>query len=91
MGKLFDLMIMGFRYQILQCCQPSEILHVTMKHLETLKGTLDYEQSVLPLIAATEARLVQMCQSYNQYDYQLVRIALYKVLDEPNILTYNLM
>lgn len=69
MGKLFDLMIMGFRYQVLQCCQPSEILHVTMKHLETLRETIDHEQTVLPLIAATEARLVQMCQGYRHYDY----------------------
>ena len=36
MNKLFDLMLMGFKYQVLQCCQAEEITHVTIKHLKTM-------------------------------------------------------
>jgi hypothetical protein len=37
MEKLFDLMTMGFKYQILQCSYPDQLLQVTLNHLEALK------------------------------------------------------
>ncbi|CAM9748051.1 unnamed protein product, partial [Heterosigma akashiwo] len=37
MEKLYDLMTMGFKYQILLCSQPEQLLQVTLTHLETLK------------------------------------------------------
>jgi len=33
MGKLFDLMLMGLKYQIFSVSSPDEIYHVTMTHL----------------------------------------------------------
>ena len=38
MDKLFDLMAMGFKYQLISCTTTEEILKVTMNHLEALKG-----------------------------------------------------
>src|SRR3546814_6502248 len=37
MDKLFDLMIMGFKLQVLSCRQPQQLLEITLTHLETLK------------------------------------------------------
>jgi len=37
MDKLFDLMSMGFKYQIISCKAPRELIDVTMNHLEALK------------------------------------------------------
>ncbi len=33
MNKLFDLMLMGMKYQIISTTTPDEIYHVTMTHL----------------------------------------------------------
>lgn len=33
MNKLFDLMLMGLKYQALQCASPEELYHVTLTHL----------------------------------------------------------
>jgi hypothetical protein len=33
MGKLFDLMLMGVKYQVIETSTPEEIYHVTMTHL----------------------------------------------------------
>lgn len=37
MDKLYDLMTMGFKYQMLRCTCPAQLLHVTLNHLEALK------------------------------------------------------
>jgi len=37
MDKLFDLMIMGFKLQLLSCTVPREIVDVTVNHLEELR------------------------------------------------------
>jgi len=40
MQKLFDLMLMGLKYQVQSTCQPEEIYHVTMKHLLTMRDLI---------------------------------------------------
>lgn len=40
MDKLFDLMTMGFKYQVLQCCSPQQYLHLLLLHLESIKALL---------------------------------------------------
>ncbi|CAB1105887.1 unnamed protein product [Ectocarpus sp. CCAP 1310/34] len=37
MSKLFDLVTMGVKYQVLSCAQPQQLLQVTLNHLETIK------------------------------------------------------
>jgi len=36
MNKLFDLMLMGMKYQVLSCATPDEIYHVTLTHLQSI-------------------------------------------------------
>jgi len=38
MNKLFDLMLMGFKYQVSQTVQAEEIKAITMKHLLTMQS-----------------------------------------------------
>ena len=37
MQKLFDLMVMGLKYQMQMTVQPEELYHITMKHLNTMQ------------------------------------------------------
>ena len=41
MDKLFDLMTMGFKYQMLACSYPQELLHVTLNHLYQLRAKVE--------------------------------------------------
>lgn len=36
MGKLFDLMLMGIKYQVLSMTSAEEVYFITMKHLNTM-------------------------------------------------------
>lgn len=41
MDKLYDLMTMGFKYQMLCCTSPTHLLQVTLNHLEALRRIVD--------------------------------------------------
>eukprot|EP00927_Polykrikos_kofoidii_P038013 TRINITY_DN3225_c0_g2_i1.p1 TRINITY_DN3225_c0_g2~~TRINITY_DN3225_c0_g2_i1.p1 ORF type:complete len:400 (-),score=74.56 TRINITY_DN3225_c0_g2_i1:165-1295(-) len=50
MDKLFDLMAMGFKYQIISCVQPRDIVDVTMNHLEALKKLVGSHTQLIELL-----------------------------------------
>lgn len=50
MDKLFDLMAMGFKYQIISCSAPQEMIDVTHNHLDVLKGLVGSTPSVVELL-----------------------------------------
>lgn len=37
MGKLYDLMTMVFKHQVVMCAQPSDIICVTLNHLDAMR------------------------------------------------------
>merc|ERR1719271_495838 len=41
MDKLFDLMAMGFKFQLMSCCSPQEMLDVTHNHLQSLRAKVE--------------------------------------------------
>ena len=45
MDKLYDLMCMGFKYQVISCNCPQQYLQVTLNHLETLKNLLHNDET----------------------------------------------
>eukprot|EP00353_Schmidingerella_taraikaensis_P001438 CAMPEP_0185595894 /NCGR_PEP_ID=MMETSP0434-20130131/79885_1 /TAXON_ID=626734 ORGANISM="Favella taraikaensis, Strain Fe Narragansett Bay" /NCGR_SAMPLE_ID=MMETSP0434 /ASSEMBLY_ACC=CAM_ASM_000379 /LENGTH=79 /DNA_ID=CAMNT_0028224197 /DNA_START=1 /DNA_END=240 /DNA_ORIENTATION=+ len=72
MQKLFDLMVMGIKYQVQLSVQPEEIFHLTMKHLQTLKELVEGTNATENILD-TESRFVEMCKKMNAYDWQVVR------------------
>lgn len=60
MDKLFDLMVMGFKYQLLSCRSPPEILVVTLNHLRALRGKVASDPAVAQLIAAAQEKVEQV-------------------------------
>ena len=56
MDKLFDLMTMGFKYQMLACSYPQELLYVTLNHLYQLRQKVEEAEPVAALIDDVIAR-----------------------------------
>ncbi|KAK8389925.1 hypothetical protein O3P69_012851 [Scylla paramamosain] len=60
MDKLYDLMVMALKQQLLSCQCPREVLLMTLNHLDALR-----EYATLPQAAAqVEAALTLFCQTY---------------------------
>ncbi|XP_050726539.1 protein OSCP1-like [Eriocheir sinensis] len=60
MDKLFDLMVMAVKQQMLSCRSPREVLLVTLNHLDALRGYATYPQAA----AQVEASLNLFRQTY---------------------------
>mmetsp|Transcript_6051 Transcript_6051/g.14032 ORF Transcript_6051/g.14032 Transcript_6051/m.14032 type:complete len:379 (+) Transcript_6051:92-1228(+) len=50
MDKLFDLMAMGFKHQVVSCGSPQELLDITMNHLDVLRRLTANTASVVELV-----------------------------------------
>ena len=50
MDKLFDLMTMGFKYQLLASSYPQELMHITLNHLYQLRAKIDDAPPVAALV-----------------------------------------
>jgi len=50
MDKLYDLMTMGFKYQILASSFPQELLHVTLNHLYQLRTKVEDAPAVTAMV-----------------------------------------
>mmetsp|Transcript_53479 Transcript_53479/g.122904 ORF Transcript_53479/g.122904 Transcript_53479/m.122904 type:complete len:381 (-) Transcript_53479:72-1214(-) len=64
MDKLFDLMTMGFKYQMLTCAYPQELLTVTLNHLHELRSKIEEFGPVAAMvdevIATTNSKYASM-------------------------------
>ena len=85
MQKLFDLMLMGMKYQTQQIVQPEEIFHNTMRHLVTMKELVKGQASAEQNITMTMKNLEIMCADYKAYDYQIIRQQMYKFFEDRHI------
>lgn len=68
MGKLFDLMLMGLKYQVLSATQADEVYFITMKHLDTISEMIT-DEDCKASIKKTAQRVKTICQSYSAYHF----------------------
>jgi hypothetical protein len=77
MDKLYDLMCMGFKYQIISCSCPQQYLQVTLNHLETLKGLVQ-NQEVYDLIQLTIEKCIGLYSGLSNGQWGLVKQSIFR-------------
>ncbi|XP_051494182.1 protein OSCP1 isoform X3 [Apus apus] len=60
MDKLYDLMTMAFKYQVLLCPRPKDILLVTFNHLDTIKDFVHDAPGILNQVDETARQLIEV-------------------------------
>eukprot|EP00605_Chrysophyceae_sp_TOSAG23-4_P001750 GSChrysophyteH1.ASY1.ANO1.1937.1 assembled CDS len=60
MDKLFDLMTMSFKHQILNCSHPREFLYVTLLHLQAIRNIVQGHTQTMNLLSETEVKLISL-------------------------------
>ena len=66
MDKLYDLMSMSFKHQVLGCTQPREILQASLIHLEALRNIIGNESSEVPLMCLLDEATLRMKTLYGK-------------------------
>ena len=68
MDKLYDLMTMVFKYQLVNCLQPREIMDVTLTHLATIKSYMT-DRAVIKLADDFEKRARDLYGTFQPFDW----------------------
>nr|XP_055197450.1 protein OSCP1 isoform X1 [Nyctereutes procyonoides] len=86
MDKLYDLMTMAFKYQVLLCPRPKDVLLVTFNHLDTIKGFIQDSPTILHQVEETFRQLTE--QTYGGLsagEFQLIRQTLLSFFQDLHI------
>ncbi|XP_028281472.1 protein OSCP1 isoform X1 [Parambassis ranga] len=73
MDKLYDLMTMAFKYQVLLCPRPKDILLVSFNHMDAIKDFVKDTPSILSQVDETYQQLVEMYTPLPSGEFQLIR------------------
>eukprot|EP00347_Sterkiella_histriomuscorum_P014688 403359928 len=84
MGKLFDLMLMGVKYQFLSCTSPDEFYNVTLTHLQAMADLIK-GSSVEVLVNDTMNQFKTRCQTFTAYDMMMIKQQIYRFFQDKHI------
>ncbi|TKC44766.1 hypothetical protein EI555_021265 [Monodon monoceros] len=73
MDKLYDLMTMAFKYQVLLCPRPKDVLLVTFNHLDAIKGFIQDSPTILHQVDETFQQLTEIYGGLSAGEFQLIR------------------
>ncbi|XP_012497671.1 PREDICTED: protein OSCP1 [Propithecus coquereli] len=73
MDKLYDLMTMAFKYQILLCPRPKDVLLVTFNHLDAIKGFIQDSPTILHQVDETFRQLTETYGGLSAGEFGLIR------------------
>jgi len=84
MDKLYDLMLMAVKYQLLMCPRPSDILLITLNHLDSMRQLIKSEL-VIELIDCVYQKLIKTYSHLSEGSFQLIRQALLNFFQDTHI------
>ena len=84
MDKLFDLMSMGFKYQIIRCIGPEQFMDITMNHLDNLFGMVK-EEGVIALLDNAKSLVLDTYSNMSQGNLYLLKQTLYGFFEDRKV------
>lgn len=85
MEKLFDLMFMVFKYQLLLCNSPQQILHVVFLHLESIKDITRNNSIINELIDYVANETVNLYSGFSIYSWYQLKSSLFCFVQDKNV------
>ncbi|KAG1687162.1 Protein OSCP1 [Nymphon striatum] len=76
MDKLYDLMMMAFKYQILMCQSPSDLLPITLNHLDAIRKFVS-QPNVVHQVEFVYNLLIKKYKGYSVAEFQFIRHSLF--------------
>nr|XP_012620655.1 protein OSCP1 isoform X2 [Microcebus murinus] len=73
MDKLYDLMTMAFKYQVLLCPRPKDVLLVTFNHLDAIKEFIQDSPTIKHQVDETFRQLTETYGGLSAGEFQLIR------------------
>ncbi|CAH1799648.1 unnamed protein product [Owenia fusiformis] len=85
MDKLYDLMTMAFKYQVSLCLRPSDILLVTLNHIDAIHALVQDSPTIRQQVEHVYRLLIQTFGNLNTGEFQLIRQTLLHFFQDMHI------
>ncbi|XP_068189538.1 protein OSCP1a isoform X2 [Antennarius striatus] len=73
MDRLYELMIMAFKYQVFLCPRPKDLLLISYNHLDTIREFVTDTPVVGNQVDETQRRIIEVYSSLSEGEFQLLR------------------
>ncbi|KAM9385397.1 protein OSCP1a [Pholidichthys leucotaenia] len=73
MDRLYELMVMAFKYQVLLCPRPKDLLLISYNHIDTVKEFVKDTPVVVNQVDETHRKIIEVYSSLPEGEFQLLR------------------
>ncbi|XP_063756166.1 protein OSCP1a isoform X2 [Eleginops maclovinus] len=73
MDRLYELMVMAFKYQIFLCPRPKDLLLITYNHIDTIREIVKDTPVVVNQVDETHRKIIEVYSSLPEGEFQLLR------------------
>uniref|UniRef100_A0A3Q3KZ05 Organic solute carrier partner 1a n=1 Tax=Mastacembelus armatus TaxID=205130 RepID=A0A3Q3KZ05_9TELE len=73
MDRLYELMIMTFKYQVLLCPRPKDLLLISYNHIDTVRELVKDTPVIVNQVAETHRKIIEVYSSLSEGEFQLLR------------------
>lgn len=73
MDRLYELMVMAFKYQVFLCPRPKDLLLISYNHIDTIREFVKDTPAVLNQVEETHRKIIEVYSSLSEGEFQLLR------------------
>ncbi|KAM9340498.1 protein OSCP1a [Symphorus nematophorus] len=73
MDRLYELMIMAFKYQVFLCPRPRDLLLISYNHIDTIREFVKDTPVVVNQVDETHRKIIEVYSSLSEGEFQLLR------------------
>ncbi|XP_068603414.1 protein OSCP1a [Brachionichthys hirsutus] len=73
MDRLYELIIMAFKYQVFLCPRPKDLLLISYNHMDTIRAFVADTPAVGNQVDETQRRIIDVYSSLSEGEFQLLR------------------
>ncbi|XP_061597991.1 protein OSCP1-like isoform X2 [Cololabis saira] len=85
MERLYELMIMAFKYQVLLCPRPKDLLLISYNHIDVIRALVRDTPVIVNLVDETHRKLIEVYSALSEGEFQLLRQTLLIFFQDMNI------
>ncbi|XP_070292087.1 protein OSCP1 isoform X3 [Salvelinus sp. IW2-2015] len=85
MDRLYELMVMAFKYQLLLCPRPRDLLIISYNHIDAIREFVRDTPSVLNQVDETHRKIIEVYTPLSDGEFQLLRQTLLIFLQDMHV------
>lgn len=83
--KLYDLMTMGFKYQLFRSSEPADVVQVTLNHLDNVRGIVSHSPDAVRLVNDAAERVIARYAGMTPHQALKLRRTLFAFMQDRRI------